>query len=84
MADDTCSILHRELLRLYSCCVISYFYFLPCISLRTYFSVQLITIICTVVKLKCSIEKGNVCAKKSRDSGENDDLCAEFPGFVQL
>src|SRR6218665_341652 len=33
---------------------------------RAYFSVDHI---CTVVKLKCAVEKGNVCTKKCRDSG---------------
>ena len=36
---------------------------------RAYISVQLITI-CAVVKSKCTIEKGNVCTKKLRDSGQ--------------
>jgi len=31
-----------------------------------------------VVKLKCAVEKGNVCTKKCRDSGQNDDLCADY------
>jgi len=30
---------------------------------RAYFNVQLITI-CTVVKLKCAVEKGNFCSCK--------------------
>jgi len=40
-------------------------------------SVQLITI-CAVVKSKRAVEKGNVCTKKCRDSGQNDDLCADY------
>ena len=40
---------------------------------RAYFRVQL-TSICAVVKLKCAVEKGNVSL---RDSGKNDDLCAD-------
>src|SRR6218665_2942065 len=44
---------------------------------RAYFRVQLITI-CAVVKSTCEVEKGNVCAKKSRDSGQNDDFCADY------
>jgi len=39
--------------------------------------VQLITI-CAVVKTKCAVEKGNVCPKKCRDSGQNDDLRADY------
>jgi len=42
-----------------------------------YFSVQLITI-CAVVKSKRVVDKGNVCTKKCRDSGQNEDLCAYY------
>jgi len=43
---------------------------------RDYFSMQLITIF-AVVKSKCAVEKGNVCTKKRRYSGQNYDLCAD-------
>src|SRR6218665_65846 len=38
-------------------------------------SLRFITM-CAVVKLKNAVEKGNVCNKKCRDSGQNYDLCA--------
>jgi len=41
-----------------------------------YYSLQLITI-CAVVKSKGAVEKGNVCTKKSRDSGQNNYLFAD-------
>jgi len=44
---------------------------------------QLITI-CAVVKSKCAVEKGNVSIEKCRYSGQNDDICAVSPGFVQF
>ena len=40
------------------------------------FSVPLITI-CAVVKSKGAVVNGNVCTEKCRDSGQNDDLCAD-------
>jgi len=42
------------------------------LSVRAYFSVQLITIF-VAVKLKFAVEKGNVGTKKCMDSGGNDD-----------
>ena len=47
------------------------------VVVRAYFSVQLITICTDFVKSKCAVEKGNVCTKKCRDSGQNDDLRAD-------
>ena len=29
-------------------------------------------------KNQCAVEKGKVCAKKCRDSGQNGDLCAGY------
>ena len=34
--------------------------------------------ICVIIKPKCAAEKGSVRAKKCRDSGQNDDLCADY------
>ena len=45
----------------------------PC---KSYISVRLITI-CAVVKSKCTVEQDKVWSKKCRDSGQNDDLCAD-------
>ena len=42
-----------------------------------YFKVQLITI-SAVAKVKCRVEKGHACTKKCKDSGQNDDLCANY------
>ena len=33
---------------------------------------------CAVVESKCAVEKGNACTKKCRDSGQIDDLCADY------
>jgi len=37
---------------------------------------MLITI-CAVVISKCAVEKGNVCTKMCRYSGQNDDFCSD-------
>jgi len=34
--------------------------------------------ICTDVKSKFAVEKGNMGNMKCRDSGQNDDLCDEY------
>src|SRR6218665_1135266 len=38
---------------------------------------QLIAI-CAVVKSKCAVEKGNVCVKKYRNSGQTDHLSPDY------